>query len=164
LFEACGRAGLSDDNRLPTQRCVLFYDIQHCFNAFGLVLSTIAQIRTSLDSFAIRGQLLHYRDFMLRELCYDQALFVLQISLVILDPNIVFASILDRFQPLHYCSGAIVHEAYEGPYLSSMVEELFCVLITIVSEEPNATKMPLPAQVTLGDHSRSRHGSLFVHG
>jgi E3 ubiquitin-protein ligase UBR1 len=68
-------------------------------------------------------------------------------ALVILDPNLVFVSILDRFQLLHYFSGAIIHEAYEGPHLSSMVEELFYVLITIVSEEANATKMPLPAQV-----------------
>jgi E3 ubiquitin-protein ligase UBR1 len=59
---------------------------------------------------------------MLRELCYDQALFILQMTLVILDPSIVLASILDRFQPLHHFSGAIVHEAYEGPHLSSMVE------------------------------------------
>ena len=55
----------------------------------------IAQIRTGLwvrNGFAIRGQLLHYRDFMLRELCYDQDLFILQMALVILDPNLVFVS------------------------------------------------------------------------
>jgi len=110
----------------------------------------IAQIRTGLwvrNGFAIRGQLLHYRDFMLRELCYDQDLFILQMALVILDPNLVFVSILDRFQLLQYFSGAILHEAYEGPHLSSMVEELFYVLITVVSEEANATKMSLPVQV-----------------
>jgi E3 ubiquitin-protein ligase UBR1 len=73
--------------------------------------------------------------------------FILQMALVILDPNLVFVSILDRFQLLQYFSGAILHEAYEGPHLSSMVEELFYVLITVVSEEANATKMPLPAQV-----------------
>ena len=115
-----------------------------------LVMVMVAQIRTGLwvrNGFAIRAQLLHYRDFMLRELCYDQDLFILQMALVILDPNLVFVSILDRFQLLNYFSGTIVHETYEGPHLSSMVEELFYVLITIVSEEANATKMPLPAQV-----------------
>ncbi|KAJ7758417.1 hypothetical protein B0H14DRAFT_3598370 [Mycena olivaceomarginata] len=57
-------------------------------------------IRTGLwvrNGFAIRGQLLHYRDFMLRELCYDQDLFVLQTALIILPPDTVFVSILDRF-------------------------------------------------------------------
>ncbi|KAF7295603.1 E3 ubiquitin-protein ligase [Mycena indigotica] len=64
------------------------------------VLAMIAQIRTGLwvrNGFVIRGQLLHYRDFMLRELCYDQDLFILQSALVILDCDTVFVSILDRF-------------------------------------------------------------------
>ncbi|KAJ7073950.1 hypothetical protein C8F01DRAFT_1242237 [Mycena amicta] len=64
------------------------------------VLAMIAQIRTGLwvrNGFVIRGQLLHYRDFMLRELCYDQDLFILQSALVILDCDTVFVTILDRF-------------------------------------------------------------------
>jgi len=88
-----------------------------------------------------------YSDLLLREHCYDQDLFILQMALVILDPNLVFVSVLDRFQLLQYFSGATLHESYRGPHLSSMVEELFHVLITVVSEEANATKMPLPAQV-----------------
>jgi E3 ubiquitin-protein ligase UBR1 len=49
----------------------------------------IAQIRTGLwvrNGFAIRGQLLHYRDYMLRELCYDQDLYLLQTALIVLSP------------------------------------------------------------------------------
>ena len=59
---------------------------------FNQVLAMVAQIRTGLwvrNGFAIRGQLLHYRDFMLRELCYDQDLYILQTALVILDPDLV---------------------------------------------------------------------------
>ena len=74
-------------------------------------------------------------------------LFILQIALVILDPNLVFVSILNWFQLLQYFSAAIIHEGYKGPHLSIMVEESFYALITIVSEEANATKMPLLAQV-----------------
>ena len=33
---------------------------------------------------------------MFRELCYDQDLLVLQMALVILDPNLIFVSVLDR--------------------------------------------------------------------
>jgi len=110
----------------------------------------VAQIRTCLwarNGFAIRAQLRKYRHLSLREYYYDQDLFVLQVALVILDPNLVFASVLDRFQLLQYFSGAFIYESYKGPDLSGMVEELFYVLITVVSEEANATKMPFPAQV-----------------
>ena len=51
-----------------------FLSLSNIFDA--LVLAMIAQIRTGLwvrNGFAIRdGQLLHYRDYMLHELCYDQ--------------------------------------------------------------------------------------------
>ena len=85
----------------------------------------IAQIRTGLwvrNGFAIRGQLLHYRDFLLRELCYDQDLFILQTALVVLDPNTVIISMLDRFQLLGYFSGATLHPSYDTSHLSGMVE------------------------------------------
>ena len=106
----------------------------------------VAQIRTGLwvrNGFAIRGQLIHYRDFMLRELCYDQDLFILQASLVILDPNTVFVSMLDRFQLVPYFSGNTYHDSYDSAHLSGMVEELLYVLISILTETANATKMPL---------------------
>ena len=65
----------------------------------------IAQICTGLwvcNGFAIRSQLLHYRDYMLRELCYDQDLYLLQTALVVLSPDLVIVSILDRFGLLAY--------------------------------------------------------------
>ncbi|KAF9481254.1 hypothetical protein BDN70DRAFT_876575 [Pholiota conissans] len=110
------------------------------------VLTMIAQIRTGLwvrNGFAIRGQLLHYRDYMLRELCYDQDLFILQTALVILPPDLVIVAILDRFGLLDYFSGSYAHSQYEGPQLGSMVEEIFYVFITIFSENANASKMPM---------------------
>ena len=57
------------------------------------------------NGFAIRGQLLHYHDFMLRELCYDQ-------------DHTVIVAILNRFSLLGYFSGAFLHSMYEGPQLS----------------------------------------------
>jgi E3 ubiquitin-protein ligase UBR1 len=110
----------------------------------------IAQIRTGLwvrNGFAIRGQLLHYRDFMLRELCYDQDLFILQTGLVVLDRDTVIVTILDRFGLLGYFSGAFLHASYEGPQLCSMVEEVLYVFITIFSENANASRMALNAVV-----------------
>ncbi|KAF8992917.1 hypothetical protein BDQ17DRAFT_1432049 [Cyathus striatus] len=114
------------------------------------VLAMVAQIRTGLwvrNGFAIRGQLLHYRDYMLRELCYDQDLYVLQTCLVIVNPNVVLVSILDRFGLTEYFAGDFVASKYEGSQLSSMVEEVLYVLITILSENGNAKQMSTPQSV-----------------
>lgn len=114
------------------------------------MLAMIAQIRTGLwvrNGFAIRGQLLHYRDYMLRELCYDQDLYILQTSLALIDPNIIFVSILDRFGLLDYFSGRTTHPVFEPQQMSSMVEELLYVLIVILSEDAGPQKMPVESAV-----------------
>lgn len=114
------------------------------------VLAMIAQIRTGLwvrNGFAIRGQLLHYRDFMLRELCYDQDIFILQIALAVLDPNTVIVTILERFGLVGYFSGVTLHPMYEGPQLASMVEEVLYIFITILSEASNAAQIPITSQI-----------------
>jgi E3 ubiquitin-protein ligase UBR1 len=97
----------------------------------------VAQIRTGLwvrNGFPIRGQLLHYRDYMLRELCYDQDLLILQTCLVVLDPNVVLVSALDRFQLLRWFSGDTNPSAYDEAQSYSMAEEFLYVIITSVSE------------------------------
>ncbi|KAL1733010.1 hypothetical protein EV714DRAFT_205521 [Schizophyllum commune] len=114
------------------------------------VLAMIAQIRTGLwvrNGFAIRGQLLHYRDFMLRELCYDQDLFILQTAFIILDPETVLVTMLDRFGLTSYFSGVVTHPVYDGGQLGGMVEELLYVLITVLSENANASRLPIQAAV-----------------
>ena len=111
-----------------------------------VVLAMVAQIRTGLwvrNGFAIRGQLLHYRDFMLRELCYDQDLYILQTALIILDPNLVLVSMMDRFQLHNFFEGGLAHPSYDDQQLLSMVEEFLYILITVLSEGANASKMPI---------------------
>ncbi|KAJ3717872.1 hypothetical protein C8R42DRAFT_724075 [Lentinula raphanica] len=116
------------------------------------VLAMIAQIRCGLwvrNGFAIRGQLLHYRDFMLRELCYDQDLFILQVALVILDPNTVIVTILDRFGLLSFFSGgpfSLHHTVYDSNQLTGMAEEVLYVLISILSESANVSQMTVAEQ------------------
>ncbi|KAJ8518930.1 hypothetical protein ONZ45_g4061 [Pleurotus djamor] len=109
------------------------------------VVTMVAQIRTGLwvrNGFAIRGQLLHYRDFMLRELCYDQDLYILQIAFTLLaDPSLLLVTLLDRFSLLQFFSGATYHSVYDPTQLGSMVEELLYVVITILSENANAAGM-----------------------
>ena len=84
---------------------------------------------------------------MLRELCYDQDLFILQSAFVVVDPDIVLVTILDRFQLLQWFSGDVLSVAYEGNHLTSMVEELLYIVITCVSEPGNARQLPLPFAV-----------------
>ncbi|KAF9254527.1 hypothetical protein L218DRAFT_951484 [Marasmius fiardii PR-910] len=100
-----------------------------------------------IDPNGFMGQLLHYRDFMLRELCYDQDLFMLQVALVILDPNTVIITILDRFGLLGYFSGAFLHSTYDPIQLAGMVEEVLYVFITILSESASISKLPIEKQV-----------------
>ncbi|KZV80483.1 hypothetical protein EXIGLDRAFT_780904 [Exidia glandulosa HHB12029] len=114
------------------------------------VIAMIAQIRNGLwvrNGFAIRGQLLHYRELMLRELCYDQDLFILQTAFVILDSDVVFVSMMDRFELRDWFSGATAHPVYEGPTLLAMVEEFLYVVIVCVSETASASKLPMAACV-----------------
>ena len=84
---------------------------------------------------------------MLRELCYDQDLYLLQTALVVLSPDLVIVSILDRFGLLPYFSGDLLGTSYEGAQLGSMVEEVFYVLITILSENGNARGMSVPKAI-----------------
>ncbi|KAG6846186.1 hypothetical protein H0H93_015521, partial [Arthromyces matolae] len=87
--------------------------------------------------------LLHYRDYMLRELCYDQDLFILQVALVVIDPSVVIVTILDRFGLVGHFGGDTPQFVYEGAQLSSMVEELLYVIITILTEAANPSKMDI---------------------
>ncbi|KAL5535029.1 UBR1 [Sanghuangporus sanghuang] len=115
------------------------------------VLAVVAQIRTGLwvrNGFVIRGQLMHYRDFMLRELCYDQDLFIMQSAFVMLDdPDLVLISIIDRFNLIPWFNGSIVSPVYEGSQLFSMVEEVLYVFITILSENANAGQIDMRSAV-----------------
>lgn len=117
---------------------------------FFVVLVMVAQIRTGLwvrNGFAMRGQLLHYRDFMLRELCYDQDLYLLQTAFVVLDPGLVLVSMLDRFRLLEWFSGNQTSTIYDGQQVSSMVEEFLYVLITCLSETGNARQLSMRESV-----------------
>src|SRR6266511_3584390 len=63
--------------------------------------------------------------------------------LVILPQNLILVMILDRFGLLDYFSSSFLQSQYEGTQLGSMVEEVFYVLITILSENSNASKLPM---------------------
>lgn len=112
------------------------------------VLALIAQVRAGLwvrNGFPIRGQLVHYRDFMLRELCYDQDLFLMQTAMVLINPDLVLVSMLDRYQLRDWMSGDRSHPECEQTHLAGLVEEFLFTLIYCVGDPSNAMQLSLEA-------------------
>ncbi|KAG8855791.1 hypothetical protein FRB91_001680 [Serendipita sp. 411] len=112
------------------------------------VVALIAQVRAGLwvrNGFPIRGQLVHYRDFMLRELCYDQDLFLIQTAMILLDPDLILISMLDRFQLRNWMTGDQTHPECEPSHLAGLVEELLFTIIYCVGDPSNAMNLSLQA-------------------
>lgn len=110
------------------------------------MLVLIAQVRAGLwvrNGFPIRGQLVHYRDFMLRELCYDQDLFLMQTAMILTEADVVIVSMLDRFQLRDWMSGSMSHPECEPAHLAGLVEELLFTLIYCVGDVSNAVQMSM---------------------
>ncbi|GAA6062341.1 hypothetical protein JCM10212_006591 [Sporobolomyces blumeae] len=98
----------------------------------------VAQIRAGLwvrNGFGVRAQQLHYKEYSLRENTYDQDLLFLQSSLVVVEPSVAIAAILDRFDLRSWLVlGRDDHRAYDSSQAMSMTEELLTLLITLVSD------------------------------
>ncbi|GAA5894021.1 hypothetical protein JCM6882_007961 [Rhodosporidiobolus microsporus] len=107
-------------------------------------VALVAQVRSGVwvrNGFGIRAQNLHYKEYTLRENTYDQDVFFLQTALVILDPSLVVASIVDRFGLVDYLAhpsindaGEVVHETYEADQALAMVDELLNLLLTLFTD------------------------------
>ncbi|KAF0448599.1 putative ubiquitin-protein ligase UBR2 [Gigaspora margarita] len=114
------------------------------------VLVLLAQIRAGLwvrNGFGIRGQCHHYREFSLRENTYDEDIFLIQTAMVILDPNLVLATILDRFDLVEWFNGETTHKIYDTSQLTFVAEELLALLIICVSERANAAGLTVEQEI-----------------
>jgi E3 ubiquitin-protein ligase UBR1 len=101
----------------------------------------VAQIRAGLwvrNGFGMRAQQLHYKEYSLRENTFDQDIFFLQASLVILDPSLVLVAILDRFDVTEWLLGADSHGTYEPAQLFAVVEEMLYTVILLLSDDTYA--------------------------
>ncbi|GAA5842078.1 hypothetical protein JCM9279_002777 [Rhodotorula babjevae] len=110
------------------------------------VLALVAQVRSGVwvrNGFTVRAQNLHYRDYSLRETTFEQDLFFLQTALVVLDPSLVVAALVDRFEVRDWlvrrafdptAPAAAKQSPYEPEQALSMVDELLSLLITLVSD------------------------------
>ena len=81
-------------------------------------------------------------------------------------------TIFDRFGLRGYLSGVFLHSTYEGSQLSSMVQGVLYLLITIFSEYVNLQKLSITGSVSLcsrwhfiiyDNRSRYRHRQYLLH-
>lgn len=104
------------------------------------VIVLVAQIRAGLwvrNGFGMRAQQLHYKEYSLRENTYDQDIYFLQTSLVILDPSLVLMAILNRFQLQSWLAGNDQHPVYEPAQAFAMIEEMLYTIIVLLSDPTN---------------------------
>ncbi|CED83614.1 N-end rule pathway, recognition component UBR1 [Phaffia rhodozyma] len=99
----------------------------------------IAQLRNSLwvrNGQSMRQQQHHYREHTalgVREGSWDNDMFLLQVFLSLLEPDLVLATFLDRFSLTEWFQGRVDHPVYPFPS-AGMVEEFLSVLIVCLSE------------------------------
>ncbi|CEH14174.1 N-end rule pathway, recognition component UBR1 [Ceraceosorus bombacis] len=115
------------------------------------VVVKLAQIRAGMwvrNGFAIRSQAHHYRDHSMRDVMYDQDLFLIQAGLALISPDRMLVSIIDRFGLLKWMQG---DHALDGPIdpdqARFLAEELLLLLITLFSETGIAIGSSMEDQV-----------------
>ncbi|KAM0790845.1 hypothetical protein ACM66B_004689 [Microbotryomycetes sp. NB124-2] len=105
------------------------------------VIALIGQIKAGAwvrNGFGIRAQQLHYKEYSLRENTFDQDMYFMQCALLMVDPELVLTSIVNRFDLI---SGAEEHPVYDAAQLVTMWEELLHLLITVLSDPTCVTGM-----------------------
>ncbi|KAG9290597.1 hypothetical protein G9A89_011560 [Geosiphon pyriformis] len=114
------------------------------------VLVLLVQIRAGLwvrNGLGIRGQCHHYREVSLRENTYDEDIFLVQTAFILNDPNLVLATLLDRFDMVNWFCGQTIHDIYDSSQLIFVAEELLTLLIICVSERGNAAGLSVEQEI-----------------
>ncbi|ORX55573.1 hypothetical protein DM01DRAFT_1382719 [Hesseltinella vesiculosa] len=99
-----------------------------------------SQIRAGVwvrNGYGLRTQAHHYREISLRENTYDADLFLMQLGLVTLDPNLMLATMMDRFGLVGWFQGQTAHPQYDASQTVFMVEEILSLLIVCLCEHCN---------------------------
>lgn len=105
------------------------------------VVVKLAQIRAGLwvrNGFGIRSQAHHYRDNSMRDVMYDQDLYMLQCSLVFVNPDRMLVTFAHRFSLITWLQGLGNQTGFETSQLLHLAEELILLLITLLSETSTA--------------------------
>lgn len=113
----------------------------------------LAQIRCNVwvrNGFAIRSQAFHYRDSMwMRDIMYDQDMFLQQCALAFTSPTRFLGTLLDRFELVHWFSGhgSDAHPVYDAEQCLFMAEELLLLLAVLLNEIAVPAHWSIEAQV-----------------
>ncbi|PWN37144.1 uncharacterized protein FA14DRAFT_159326 [Meira miltonrushii] len=105
------------------------------------VVVKLAQIRAGLwvrNGFGIRSQAHHYRDNSMRDVMYDQDLYMLQCSLVFVKPDRMLVTFAQRFSLISWLQGHGNQTGFEMGQLLFLAEELILLLVTLLSETSTA--------------------------
>ncbi|RKP09604.1 hypothetical protein THASP1DRAFT_14054 [Thamnocephalis sphaerospora] len=109
------------------------------------VCAVIAQIKSGLwvrNGYSIRSQAHHYRDLSLRDAAYDNDIFLVQCGFAILDPSLMLATLLDRFELANWLvDPRQPHHVYDASQAIFMAEEMLHLVILAVSELSRAAKL-----------------------
>jgi E3 ubiquitin-protein ligase UBR1 len=100
-----------------------------------------------LLNFILVHQAHHYRDVSLRENTFDTDLYLLQFGFVLVNPDHLFTTILDRFGLLAWFSGKPNQPPYDTSQANYMVEEMLSLLIVFGSERAHAAHLSLEDKI-----------------
>ncbi|KAH8925204.1 hypothetical protein BT69DRAFT_1348893 [Atractiella rhizophila] len=126
-----------------------FVDVAVSPAAFMLILegplrvcAVLAQGRANLwvrngDNFRTQAQ--HYRRYSLKENTFDQDIYLLQVSMVMLNPAHMLVTMMDRFNVIGWLGGKIPKRSsalsYEPSQILLLVEE-FLVTLSLILNDP----------------------------
>ncbi|WFC96935.1 RING-type E3 ubiquitin transferase [Malassezia brasiliensis] len=148
LAELCKSLGAADGVAPPIAEHAMLALLEHPLR----VVVKLAQIRCNVwvrNGYGIRLQAFHYRDSMwMRDIMYDQDVFLVQCALAFAPADRVLLTLLDRFDLLAYFSGATeAHAVYDAEQTTFVAEELVLLLVVLLSEIGAAAHWPIERQV-----------------
>ncbi|KAF9432410.1 hypothetical protein BGZ76_010843 [Entomortierella beljakovae] len=126
------------------------FKLQEIFDYPLRVCVLMAQIKANVwvrNGFVIRTQAQYYREVSLRENTYDADIFLLQVAMVLFDPEHFLAIALDRFELLDWFSGQREHSTYDLLQIVFMAEELLTLLIVCVSDRVSTAGFTIEQEI-----------------
>lgn len=103
------------------------------------VCAWLAQMRAGIwvrNGVTLRHQMTQYRNISQRDVSYLRDIFLLQAGLVLCNPSVFLASMIDRFGILSWMSGRYeaMHHGFEDTQVVEVVEDFVHLLIILLSD------------------------------
>ncbi|KAF9983097.1 hypothetical protein BGZ65_002187 [Modicella reniformis] len=142
MLQFVGNENDSEEKRMFKLQEIFDYPLRVCV--------LMAQIKANVwvrNGFVIRTQAQYYREVSLRENTYDSDIFLLQVAMVLFNPEHFLAAALDRFELLDWFSGQREHNTYDLLQIVFMAEELLTLLIVCMSDRVNADGFTIEQEI-----------------